>query len=109
MSIPASTRHLALIAVFSLAIGSLSATVGQAAISSSGSTGSQVSWLPPTDHLGGSGSDGDPDNPTVDQPQTRTKGAPGKSEPGIPPSVGFGGESDVWVWWSRLLRLIGIR
>ena len=106
MSIQASKRHLALIAILTMAFGMLMVSASQAAVKSSGGAVYQVSWTPPSDDSsGGCGTDGDPDNPTVDHPQSRGNAISDGVELVDQPRLGGGAA----LWWSRLLQLVGIR
>ena len=110
MTNQASMRHLALIAILTLASGSFLATASQAAVKSSGSNQWQAAWmLPSTTTSDGCGSDGDPDNPTVDRPETVGKRASSGAKVVEQPQLGFGDGGGAGLWWSRLLQLIGIR
>lgn len=109
MSSSDSMRRAALTLLFALSIGLFTVTAGEAVTSYSPDGDSQPQWLPPEGQGdSGCGSDGDPDNPTVDQPQTRGNGE----------WVGGGVEvyspkrssRALWeVWLTRLLQLMGIR
>jgi hypothetical protein len=111
MFIQASTRHLALLATLTLAFGLLAVSSSQAAVKSFGGSQVEVSWMSPADvPPDGCGTDGDPDNPTVDHPQTTGNSLPGGVVVVEQPRVfGFGDGGDAANWWSRLLQLIGIR
>lgn len=110
MSIQASTRHLALFAILTMAFGLLAVSSSQAAVKSSGGATLQVSWMPATDAPSdGCGTDGDPDNPTVDHPQSRGNAVFDDVVSVSQPRFGFGDGGGLAIWWSRLLQLIGIR
>jgi len=110
MTNQASMRHLALIAILTLVSGSFLVTASEAAKKSTASGTAQATWMLPADApSGGCGSDGDPDNPTVDQPQSRGNAIPGDVELVRRVSFVSGDGGGVALWWSRLLQLIGIR
>lgn len=107
MSSSAFTRHIALAITLTLALVAFPVASSHAG-SSSGSSTPWSNWLPASEgDDGGCGSDGDPDNPTVDRP---------RASDGSTDVVLIGSPSDeplervLWeVWLSRLLQLMGIR
>lgn len=113
MSSSDSMRRAALTLLFALSIGVFvfALAAGEAASSSSGSGGSYQHWLPEGEQEGDQcGSDGDPDNPTVDQPPPQTRGNGEATGDVVSAKSGKWSLRVSWeVWLTRLLQLMGIR